>query len=81
MIDIHAHFDREKDAGSVAIHAKSNVSDPCSDLELIVANLVKGLAVQIPESPDRCYMAAVMFSIAAAEGAKRGLREYREEMK
>lgn len=80
MIDIHAHFDRENDkSGSVVIHAKSNVPDICTDLELIVAHIVKGLAKQLPEDPDRCYQAAVMFAIAAAEGAKRGLKEYKEE--
>lgn len=80
MIDIHAHFDREKDnAGSVMIHARANVPDLCAYIELIVAHIVKGLAWQIPESPDRCYQAAVMFAIAAAEGAKRGLKEYKED--
>lgn len=80
MIDIKAHFDREKDnAGTVMIHAHATVSDICSDLELIVAHIVKGLAKQLPEGPDRCNRAAVMFAIAAAEGAKRGLEEYREE--
>lgn len=80
MIDIKAHFDREKDiSGSVTIYARANVPDICADLELIVAHIVKGLAKQIPEDPDRCYQAAVMFAIAAAEGAKRGLREYQEE--
>lgn len=81
MIDIKAHFDREKDiSGSVMIHAKATVPDLCSDLELIIAHIVKGLAKQLPEDPDRCYQAAVMFAIAAAEGAKRGLREYKEEV-
>lgn len=80
MIDIHAHFDREKDkAGSVAIHAQATVPAICSDLEIIVAHIVKGLAKQLPESPDRCYQAALMFAIAAGQGAKRGLREYQEE--
>lgn len=80
MIDIHAHFDREKDnAGSVLIHAKANVPDLCADIEIIVAHIVKGLAKQLPEEPDRCYQAAVMFAVAAAEGAKRGLKEYKEE--
>lgn len=80
MIDIHAHFDREKDkAGSVIIHAQANIPVICSDIELIVAHIVKGLAKQLPEEPDRCYQAALMFAIAAAEGAKRGLREYKEE--
>lgn len=80
MIDIKAHFDREKDnAGFVRIIAQSNVLDLCADLELIVAHIVNGLAKQMPGGPDRCYQAAVMFAIAAAEGAKRGLEEYREE--
>lgn len=80
MIDIHAHFDREKDkAGTVLIHARANVPDLCIDIELIVAHIVKGLATQLPENPAACYQAALMFSIAAAEGAKRGLREFREE--
>ena len=82
MIDIHAHFDREKDnAGSVMIHARANVPDICADIELIVAHIVKGLAKQLPEDTNMCYQAALMFSIAAAQGAKRGLREFREEMK
>ncbi len=80
MIDIHAHFDREKEnSGSVMIHARANVPDICTDIELIVAHIVKGLAKQIPEEPDRCYQAALMFAIAASKGAKRGLREYKEE--
>lgn len=80
MIDIHAHFDREKDnAGSVMIHAIASIPDICTDIELIVAHIVKGLAKQLPEDPDRCYQAAVMFAFAAAEGAKRGLKEYKEE--
>lgn len=82
MIDIHAHFDREKDnAGSVMIHARANVPDLCADIEIIVAHIVKGIARQLPESPDRCYQAALMFAIAAVQGAKRGLREYQEETK
>ena len=81
MIDIHAHFDREKEkAGSVLIHARANVPDICGDLELIVSHIVKGLAKQLPGDPTMCYQAALMFSIAAVQGAKRGLREYREEM-
>lgn len=80
MIDIKAHFDREKEkSGVVMIHAIGTIPDTCSDLELIVAHIVKGLAKQIPEGSDRCYQAAVMFAIAAAEGAKRGLKEYQEE--
>lgn len=80
MIDIHAHFDREKDnTGSVMIHAQANIPDICSDIEIIVAHIVKGLARQLPEDPDSCYRAAMMFAIAAVEGAKRGLREYKEE--
>lgn len=82
MINLKAHFDREKDrAGSVIIHAHATVPDICADLELIVAHIVKGLARQLPETPDRCYQAALMFAIAAAEGAKRGLREYMDETK
>ena len=80
MIDIHAHFDREKDkAGSVMIHAQANVPDICTDIELIVAHIVKGLAKQMPEDPENCYRAAMLFAIAACKGAKRGLREYKEE--
>ncbi len=80
MIDIHAHFDSEKDnAGSVMIHARGNIPDICTDIELIVAHIVKGLAKQLPGDPITGYQAALMFSIAAAQGAKRGLREYREE--
>lgn len=80
MIDIHAHFDREKDdAGSVMIHAKSSIPDLCTDLEIIIAHIVKGLAMQIPEDSARCFTAAVMFSVAACKGAKRGLNEYMEE--
>lgn len=80
MIDIHAHFDREKDdAGSVMIHARSSVPDLCTDLEFIIAHIIKGLAKQLPEDSDRCYQAAVMFAIAAGQGAKRGLKEYMEE--
>jgi len=60
MIDIHAHFDREKDdAGSVMIHARANVTDLCSDIELIVAHIVKGLAKQLPEGPAERAMAAL----------------------
>ena len=82
MIVIHTHCDREKDnTGSVLIHARANVPDLCVDIEIIVANIVKGLAKQLPEDPTACYQAALMFSIAAVNGAKRGLREYREEMK
>lgn len=81
MIDIHAHFDLEKEkAGFVLIHAKANVPDICADIELIIAHIVKDLAKQLPEDPTACYQAALMFSIAAANGAKRGLKEYREEM-
>lgn len=81
MIDIHAHFDRENsDTGTVMIHARANVPDLCTDIEYIVAHIVKGLAKQIPEDPNTCYQAALMFSIAAANGAKRGLIEYKEEM-
>lgn len=80
MIDIKAHFDREKEkSGVVMIHAIGTIPETCSDLELIVAHVVKGLAKQLPEGPDRCYQAAVMFAIAAANGAKRGLEEYQEE--
>lgn len=80
MIDIKAHFDREKEkSGVVMIHAVGTIPENCSDIEIIVAHIVKGLAKQLPEGPDRCDRAAVMFAIAAAEGAKRGLEEYREE--
>lgn len=80
MIDIKAHFDREKDrSGVVMIHAVGTIPDTCSDVELIVAHIVKGLAKQMPESPELCNKAALMFAIAAAEGAKRGLKEYQEE--
>lgn len=80
MIDIHAHFDREKDnSGIVAINARGNIPDICSDIELIVAHIIKGLAKQLPEKPENCYRAAMLFSIASMEGAKRGLREYKEE--
>lgn len=82
MIDIKAHFDRKKDrSGVVMIHAVGTLPENCSDIELIVAHIVKGLAKQMPESPELCDRAAVMFAIAAAEGAKRGLKEYREETK
>lgn len=80
MIDIHAHFDREKDnSGIVGIQAIGTVPDICSDIELIVAHIVKGLAKQIPQEPENCYHAAMLFAIASMEGAKRGLREYKEE--
>lgn len=80
MIDIKAHFDRKKDkSGIVMIHAEADVPGICSDIEIIVAHIVKGLAKQLPEDPDLCYQAALMFAIAAAKGAKRGLREYKEE--
>lgn len=81
MIDIKAHFDREKEKSDVVmIHAIGTIPETCSDLELIIAHVVKGLAKQLPEGPDRCYQTAVMFAIAAAEGAKRGLAEYRDEI-
>lgn len=80
MIDIHAHIDREKEnAGSVLIHARANVLDLCADIEFIIAHIIKGLAKQLPGDPTAGYQAALMFSIAAANGAKRGLREYKEE--
>ena len=82
MIDIKAHFDREKDqSGMVMIHAVGTLPENCSDIELIVVHIVKSLAKQIPESPELCDLAALMFSIAAANGAKRGLKEYQDEMK
>lgn len=80
MIDIKAHIDREKDtSGTVMIHARANVPGICSDIEIVVAHIVKGLAKQMPEDPENCYRAAMLFAIAACEGAKRGLREYKEE--
>lgn len=80
MIDIHAHFDREKDdVGTVMIHAKSSVPGLCTDLEFIVAHIIKGLARQLSEDSDFCCRAAVMFSIAACKGAQRGLNEYMDE--
>lgn len=80
MIDIKAHFDGEKDkSGTVIIHAKADIPGICADLELIVAHIVKGLAKQLPGSPELCDKAAMMFAIAAAEGAKLGLKEYKEE--
>lgn len=80
MIDIRAHIDREKDtSGTVMIHAQANVPGICSDIEIVVAHIVKGLAKQMPEDPENCYRAAMLFAIAAIEGAKRGLREYKEE--
>ena len=80
MIDLREHIDREKDpSGTVMIHAQANVPGICSDIEFIVAYIVKGLAKQMPEDPKDCYHAAMMFAIAACEGAKRGLREYKEE--
>lgn len=82
MIDIKAHFDREKDrSGVVMIHAVGTLPDNCSDIEIIVAHIVKGMAKQMPGGPDRGQQAAVMFAIAAADGAKRGLAEYRDETK
>lgn len=82
MMDINAHVDREKDnVGYVLIHARANVPDICADIELVVAHIVKGLAEQLPEDPNACFQAALMFSIAAVEGAKRGLEEYCDEAK
>lgn len=80
MLDIRAHIDREKDvSGTVMIHAKGSLPGICSDIEIIVANIVKGLAKQMLEDPKHCDQAAVLFAIAASEGAKRGLREYKEK--
>ena len=82
MIDIKAHFDRRKDhSGVVMIHAVGTLPENCSDIEIIVAHIVKGLAKQMPESPDLCRHAALRFSLAAAEGAKRGLKDYFDETK
>ena len=81
MLDIRAHIDREKDtSGTVMIHAQANVPGICSDIEIIVAHIVKGLAKQMPEDPKHCYHAAMLFAIAVCEGVNRGLREYKEEM-
>lgn len=81
MIDIHAHLDREEDAGTFMIRATDvSVTELCTDIELIVAHIVKGLAKQMPADPNTCCQVALMFSIAAANGAKRGLIECKEEM-
>lgn len=80
MIKMHVDFDKGKrGAGTLGIHAEGTIPDICTELEAIAGHIVRGLSRQIPEQPNRCREAAVMFSIALMTGAREAAKEVIDE--